>query len=211
MKLATRLLAHALAFVAVIAMAAQPAAAQSGVGILRDAETEKLLQDMVDPLVEAAGIPRGDVEVVLTNDPSINAFVENGQRIYINAGLINAADTANEVQGVLAHELGHIVGGHSIRSYEAIGKANTIALLSTLVGIAAAVAGAGDAAIAGMTAAELREAVALVGGRVPTEASGGVRLDTIGAIAATGVDYVSVGRLTQSAPAADIGLDFTAI
>jgi len=55
----------------------------------------------------------------------------------------------------------------------------------------------------------LREAVALVSGRAPCEASGGVRLDTIGAIAASGVDYVSVGRLTQSAPAADIGLDFT--
>ncbi len=55
----------------------------------------------------------------------------------------------------------------------------------------------------------LRDAVALVAGRVPCEASGGVRLDTIGAIAASGVDYVSVGRLTQSAPAADIGLDFT--
>lgn len=54
----------------------------------------------------------------------------------------------------------------------------------------------------------LREAVVLVAGRVPTEASGGVRLDTIAAIAASGVTYVSVGRLTQSAPAADIGLDF---
>jgi len=60
-----------------------------------------------------------------------------------------------------------------------------------------------------MTPAQLREAVALVAGRVPIEASGGVRLDTIAAIAATGVTYVSVGRLTQSAPAADIGLDFT--
>ncbi|MBX9663348.1 carboxylating nicotinate-nucleotide diphosphorylase [Novosphingobium sp.] len=57
----------------------------------------------------------------------------------------------------------------------------------------------------------LREAVALVAGRTPCEASGGVRLETIGAIAASGVDYVSVGRLTQSAPAADIGLDFTPI
>ena len=55
----------------------------------------------------------------------------------------------------------------------------------------------------------LREAVALIAGRAATEASGGVNLDTIGAISATGVDYVSVGRLTQSAPAADIGLDFT--
>jgi nicotinate-nucleotide pyrophosphorylase (carboxylating) len=60
-----------------------------------------------------------------------------------------------------------------------------------------------------MDVATLHEAVALVAGRVPTEASGGVRLDTIGAIAASGVTYVSVGRLTQSAPAADIGLDFT--
>ena len=57
----------------------------------------------------------------------------------------------------------------------------------------------------------LREAVALIAGRAPCEASGGVRLDTIAAIAASGVDYVSVGRLTQSAPAADIGLDFTAL
>lgn len=151
MKLATRLLARSLMVAAALIMAAQPAAAQSGVGILRDAETEKLLQDMVDPLVEAAGLQRGDVEVVLTSDTSINAFVSNGQRIYVNAGLINEADTANEVQGVLAHELGHIVGGHSIRSYEAIGKANKIALLTTLLGVAAAVAGApGDAAMAGM-------------------------------------------------------------
>jgi len=150
MNHAARLLARSLMAVAVVAMAAQPAAAQSGVGILRDAETEKLLQDMVDPLVVAAGIPRGDVDVVLTSDPSINAFVEDGQRIYINAGLINAADTANEVQGVLAHELGHVAGGHAIRSYDAMGKANTIALLTTLLGVAAAVAGAGDAAMAGM-------------------------------------------------------------
>jgi len=57
----------------------------------------------------------------------------------------------------------------------------------------------------------LRAAVTLVGGRVPTEASGGVRLDTIRAIAETGVTYISVGRLTQSAPAADIGLDFAAL
>ena len=55
----------------------------------------------------------------------------------------------------------------------------------------------------------LREAVGIVAGRVPTEASGGITLETIAAKAATGVDYVSVGRLTQSAPAADIGLDFT--
>ena len=70
-------------------------------------------------------------------------------------------------------------------------------------------AGASHLLLDNMSVAELREAVALIAGRVPSEASGGVRLDTIAAIAATGVTYVSVGRLTQSAPAADIGLDFT--
>jgi len=72
-------------------------------------------------------------------------------------------------------------------------------------------AGAGHLLLDNMGPDQLREAVKLVAGRVPTEASGGVRLDTIGAIAASGVTYVSVGRLTQSAPAADIGLDFTAL
>jgi nicotinate-nucleotide pyrophosphorylase (carboxylating) len=70
-------------------------------------------------------------------------------------------------------------------------------------------AGATHLLLDNMNVATLRQAVAIVAGRVPTEASGGVQLDTIGAIAATGVTYVSVGRLTQSAPAADIGLDFT--
>ncbi|MFD1786945.1 carboxylating nicotinate-nucleotide diphosphorylase [Sphingomonas floccifaciens] len=72
-------------------------------------------------------------------------------------------------------------------------------------------AGATHLLLDNMDVPTLRGAVTLVGGRVPTEASGGVRLDTIRAIAETGVTYVSVGRLTQSAPAADIGLDFTAV
>ena len=70
-------------------------------------------------------------------------------------------------------------------------------------------AGASHILLDNMNPDELRAAVALIAGRLPCEASGGVRLDTIGEIAATGVTYVSVGRLTQSAPAADIGLDFT--
>jgi predicted Zn-dependent protease len=147
MKLAARLLARSLAFAAALTFAAQPATAQS---ILRDAETEALLQDMMDPLTEAAGMPRGSVDVVLVNDPSINAFVSGGQRIYVHSGLINAADTANEVQGVLAHELGHIAGGHIIGIYDAYGKAAKISLLTTLLGIAAAVAGAGEAAMGAM-------------------------------------------------------------
>jgi predicted Zn-dependent protease len=147
MKLPNRLLARSLAFAAALTFAAQPASAQT---ILRDAETEALLQEMVDPLTEAAGLPRGSVDVVLVSDSSINAFVAGGQRIYVHSGLINAADSAVEVQGVLAHELGHITGGHIIGIQDAYGKAAKISLLSTLIGIAAAVAGAGEAAMGAM-------------------------------------------------------------
>ena len=143
----SRLLMTALAILALGVLSARPAAAQS---VLRDAETEKLLQDLIDPLAEAAGLGRGQVEVVLLSDPSINAFVAGGQRIYVHSGLIEAADTANEVQGVLAHELGHITGGHINRFSEGAGKAGKIQLLSMLAGVAAALAGAGDAAMGAM-------------------------------------------------------------
>ena len=139
-----RILGNFLAIFAALVLAAQPAAAQS---ILRDAETEALLQDMAAPLVEAAGLKPGNVDIVLVNDPSINAFVAGGQVVYLHSGLIDAADTANEVQGVIAHELGHITGGHIIRSSEGMGTATNISIVSLLLGVAAAVAGAGDAAM----------------------------------------------------------------
>ena len=142
MRTPARLLARLAVFLAALQLAMQPAAAQS---ILRDAETEALLQDMVDPLAEAAGLGAGSVEIVLVQDNSINAFVAGGQRIYINSGLINAADTAIEVQGVMAHELGHITGGHIIRTSEGVGAATNISILSLLLGAVAVAAGAGDA------------------------------------------------------------------
>jgi nicotinate-nucleotide pyrophosphorylase (carboxylating) len=107
-----------------------------------------------------------------------------------------------------------VAGGvaEAVRRAREAGIARIICEVDRLEQIEPALAaGATHLLLDNMSVAELRAAVALVGGRVPTEASGGVRLDTIAAIAATGVDYVSVGRLTQSAPAADIGLDFTAI
>jgi nicotinate-nucleotide pyrophosphorylase (carboxylating) len=100
--------------------------------------------------------------------------------------------------------------GQAVGAARAAGIARIICEVDRLDQIEPALAaGANHLLLDNMSPATLREAVALVAGRAPCEASGGVRLDTIGAIAATGVDYVSVGRLTQSAPAADIGLDFT--
>ncbi|WOE76669.1 M48 family metalloprotease [Alterisphingorhabdus coralli] len=125
-----------------LAMLAQPAQAQS---ILRDAETEELLRDMSRDLIIAAGLRPGNVNVVVINDPSINAFVAGTQDVYIHSGLIRAADTANEVQGVIAHELGHIALGHSITRSEAGSKAGNISILSLILGAAAIAAGAGEA------------------------------------------------------------------
>ena len=150
-----RPLAHFLIALAIFAMAAKPAMAQS---VLRDAETEALLNDMAAPLVEAAGLEPGNVDMVLINDNSINAFVAGGQAVYIHSGLINAADNANEVQGVIAHELGHITGGHIVRFNEGTRAATNISLLSLLLGVGAALAGAGDAAM-GVIAAGQRAAL----------------------------------------------------
>ncbi len=136
--LARLLMLIALSFAAV----AQPAAAQQ---ILRDAETEALLRDISRPLVEAAGLQPENVRIVLIHDSEINAFVAGGQIVYIHSGLFTIAENANEVQGVIAHELGHVTGGHIIRMNEGIQQATGIMILSLLLGAAAMAAGAGEA------------------------------------------------------------------
>ena len=144
-------LAVLLALLASVLAAFQPVAAQS---ILRDAETEQLLLDMVAPLVEASELEPGNVELVLINDGSINAFVAGGQAIYVHSGLINEAGSANEVQGVLAHELGHITAGHVVRFNERTKQATNISILSLLLGVGAALAGAGEGAMGIITAGQ---------------------------------------------------------
>jgi predicted Zn-dependent protease len=146
-----RLLARAAAPAALAALSLSPAAAQS---ILRDAETEALLRDMATPLVQAASLDPKNVDIVLINDLTINAFVMNGQAVYLNAGLINTADTANQVQGVIAHELGHITGGHAISGEQGAKAAGGISLLSLLIGGVAAAMGGGDAAMAAVMAGQ---------------------------------------------------------
>lgn len=129
----------------------RPALAQS---ILRDAETEALLKDMADPIVAASGLEPSNVDIVLINDSAVNAFVAGGQAVYIHSGLINEADTALQVQGVIAHELGHITGGHVINFSEGARQATNISILSLLLGAAAAVAGGGEAAMGVLAAGQ---------------------------------------------------------
>ncbi|MBO9714402.1 M48 family metalloprotease [Sphingomonas sp.] len=133
-------LAALIAMLCLCCFAAQPAAAQS---ILRDAETEALLADISKPIIVAAGLDPASVRVVMIQDPSINAFVAGGQIVYIHSGLIDAADDANEVQGVIAHELGHVVGGHAV--FQRDGGYGGVSILSLLLGAAAVAAGSPDA------------------------------------------------------------------
>jgi predicted Zn-dependent protease len=142
-----------------LAMASwQPAAAQdegdSGPSVLRDTETELLFKDIARPLVKAAGLDPASVNVVLLNDPEINAFVATGQTVYIQTGLIQATDNVNELQGVIAHELGHVAGGHAIRIYEGAKEATGIQIATMVLGALAIAAGAGDAAMGIMMAGQ---------------------------------------------------------
>ena len=159
----------------------QPAAAQqdSGPQILRDTETELLFRDMSRPLIVAAGLDPNSVKVVLLNDPEINAFVSQGQTVYLQSGLIQAADNVNQVQGVVAHELGHVIAGDSIRSGQGEHQAVGITILSLVLGAAAIAAGAGDAGMgiimAGQRAA-LGEMLAFTRGQEATADATGSRL-----------------------------------
>ena len=136
----------------------QPAAAQDESGgspsVLRDTETEQMFRDASLPLIKAAGLDPGSVRVVLLNDPEINAFVATGQTVYIQSGLLVAADNVNQLQGVIAHELGHVVGGHSISIYQGANKATAIQIATMILGAIAIAAGGGEAAAGIMQAGQ---------------------------------------------------------
>ena len=124
--------------------------AQSASGrlpLIRDAEIEGLMRLYTRPILKAAGVNPKSVRVYLINDSRINAFVAGGQRIFINTGLLSQAKTPNEVIGVLAHETGHIAGGHLARIGSELDRASVTAIVGMLVGMAAMVGGAaaGDA------------------------------------------------------------------
>jgi predicted Zn-dependent protease len=139
-----RALLALMALIAGLALAG-PAAAQA---VLRDAETEAFFRDISRDMIVAAGLEPNNVQLVLVGDPSINAFVTGGQNIFIHSGLITSAENVNELQGVIAHELGHIAGGHNVRFNEGAGPATRISLLSLLGAAAAVAAGAGEAGMA---------------------------------------------------------------
>ena len=129
--------------------AATGAFAQQRLSLIRDAELEETLRLMVDPILDAAGLSSSAVTIYIVNNPSLNAFVAGGQNIFLHTGLLTAVDGPEEVLGVLAHEAGHISGGHLALGAQAMEEAQNVALVSTLLGLAAALAsGRGDAGAA---------------------------------------------------------------
>lgn len=127
-----------------IGPAATPAHAQGStkLPIIRDTEIENLLKEYAAPILRAAGLSQQKVRVVILNDRAFNAFVMDGKHIFINAGALFDAKTPNEVIGVLAHETGHLAGGHLQRMREELARAQTASIAALLLGVGAAVAGA---------------------------------------------------------------------
>ena len=146
-----------------LAAAAAPAHAQKGLALVRDAEIEQLLREYTQPILRAAGLAQQNVQVVIINDRSFNAFVADGRRIFVNGGALMEAETPNQIIGVLAHETGHIAGGHLARMREQLASASTQSIIAMILGAGALIAAgrsgsadlgqAGAAAIAGPTMA----------------------------------------------------------
>lgn len=116
------------------------------VSFIRDAEIEALIRRYATPIFNVAGLDAQAVRIYLVNDSRLNAFVAGGQNLFINTGLLARAATPNQVIGVLAHETGHIAGGHLARTQEAMRNATAAMIIAMVLGAAAAAAGGGSAA-----------------------------------------------------------------
>jgi predicted Zn-dependent protease len=122
-----------------------PLQAQGGgpkLNIIRDAEIEQLLREYTQPILRVAKLGGQNIEVVLIGDRSFNAFVADGRRIFVNIGALYEAETPNQIIGVLAHETGHISGGHLARLRTQIASAQTASIVAMLLAMGAGVAGA---------------------------------------------------------------------
>jgi predicted Zn-dependent protease len=156
---ASRLVAAATA--CAITLASGPAGAQrqppptNAFPVIRDAEIEQLLRDYTNPVLRAAGLSKQNIQVVLISQRSFNAFVIDGRRIFVNTGALMESETPNQIIGVLAHEAGHIAGGHLAKLRDQLASASNAAILAMILGVgamiaggAAGVQGAGDIGVA---------------------------------------------------------------
>lgn len=120
-------------------IAALPVSSARAQVIIRDAEIEEYMKGWFEPIFSAAGMNSDQVNVIIVQDSAINAFVAGGSNIFLYTGLIQKTDNPGELIGVVAHELGHVAGGHLIRGREAMENASYESILGTILGVGAAV------------------------------------------------------------------------
>ena len=150
----TRRIRAGLAGLLASALALTPMSAQAqSISFIRDSETETLLRDYARPILKVAGLETQNIRVHIVKDAALNAFVVDGQNMFINYGLIMKAKTPNQVIGVIAHETGHIAGGHLHGLRQAAKGARTAAIMAQVIGLlvvgGSAAAGAGGYGSAG--------------------------------------------------------------
>ena len=128
-----------IAAVLVVVAVLLPARVEAQVSLIRDAEIESTIREYATPIFQAAGITPSSVEIFLVNDDSLNAFVTPGMRMFINTGLLEKAETPEQVIGVIAHETGHIAAGHNLGRRDEYDRAGLTALAAYLLGLGAAI------------------------------------------------------------------------
>ncbi len=132
----TGLVAAALTILPVAA-----SAQERGMSFIRDAEIEQLLRDYAAPIFRVSGINEGATKVILVGSRDFNAFVSSGRKVFVNVGVIMESPTPNQVIGVLAHEAGHIAGGHLFRLRQELERAQIWAVAGMLLGAGAVIGG----------------------------------------------------------------------
>ncbi|MEJ2517703.1 MAG: M48 family metalloprotease, partial [Methyloceanibacter sp.] len=110
-------------------------------GIIRDAETEALIREYAGPIFRAAGLGSQNIQIHLVNDTNFNAFVVDGHNMFMHAGTLMISETPNQVIGVIAHETGHITGGHLARLRSQVSQMKSTAMALQILGLAAAIGG----------------------------------------------------------------------
>jgi predicted Zn-dependent protease len=147
LRLSALTTALAIAIVPTVALAQE----NRGLPVLRDTETEQLLRDYTRPILRAAGLEKQNIQMVIINNSTFNAFVADGRRIFVNYGAIMQSETPNQIIGVLAHETGHLAGGHLAKLREQLSRAQTQMIIAMLLGAGAMVAGARSGGNNGLT------------------------------------------------------------
>src|SRR5712692_7290504 len=139
-------MARLTAVTTAVALAIAPVPAltqqQKGPPVIRDTEAEQLLREYSRPILRAAGLEKQNIQMVIINESVFNAFVADGRRIFVNYGAIMQSETPNQIIGVLAHETGHLAGGHLAKIREQLATAQTQMIIAMLLGAGALVAGA---------------------------------------------------------------------